>query len=152
MSRHCASTFAPARLRSQPVPRARIETAPFGPFRARNTANARNWRVANEMGLQGNELLDSYQKVLSMRTIHESQIPRMQPPAYRPTAQGPYSSAATKYDEDPRGNGVEINVCNHRSAVPRSSMCKPHQIFDAPLGVYVDPDKMIAAHEVGATP
>ena len=41
-------------------------------------------------------LLDWYQKVLGMRTIHESENPTMHPPAVPLPASRPHSSATTK--------------------------------------------------------
>ncbi len=57
------------------------------------------------------------------------------------------------YYEDPDGNSIEINVCNYRERWAAIEHMQTSAEFDRrPLGVYVDPDKMIAAREAGATP
>ncbi len=57
------------------------------------------------------------------------------------------------YYEDPDGNSVEINVCNYTERWAAIEHMQTSAEFDRrPLGVFVDPDKMIAAREAGATP
>src|ERR1700688_3982199 len=57
------------------------------------------------------------------------------------------------YYADPDGNSVEINVCNYpeRWAAIEHMQTSP-DFNQRPLGVFVDPDRMIAAREAGATP
>jgi catechol 2,3-dioxygenase-like lactoylglutathione lyase family enzyme len=57
------------------------------------------------------------------------------------------------YYEDPDGNSVEINVCNYaeRWAAIEHMQTSP-DFARRPLGVFLDPDKMIIAREAGATP
>jgi catechol 2,3-dioxygenase-like lactoylglutathione lyase family enzyme len=56
------------------------------------------------------------------------------------------------YYSDPDGNIVEINVCNFadRRAAIEHIQTSP-DFARNPLGVQIDPDRMAAAHEVGAT-
>jgi catechol 2,3-dioxygenase len=56
------------------------------------------------------------------------------------------------YYSDPDDNIVEINVCNYteRWAAIEHMQTSP-DFARSPLGVQVDPDKMVAAHEAGAT-
>lgn len=55
------------------------------------------------------------------------------------------------YYEDPDGNSVEINVCNYPERWAAIEHMQNSPDFDRrPLGVFVDPDKMIAAREAGS--
>jgi catechol 2,3-dioxygenase len=57
------------------------------------------------------------------------------------------------YYEDPDGNSIEINVCNYSERWAAIEHMQTSADFDRrPLGVFVDPDKMIVAREAGATP
>lgn len=56
------------------------------------------------------------------------------------------------YYQDPDGNVVEINVDNFGNPLTSSEYLKNSPEFAAnPMGTYVDPDKMVAAYEEGAT-
>src|ERR1700693_2829449 len=53
----------------------------------------------------------------------------------------------------PDGNSIEINVCNYSERWAAIEHMQTSADFDRrPLGVFVDPDKMIVAREAGATP
>ena len=57
------------------------------------------------------------------------------------------------YYEDPDGNSIEINACNYTERWTALEHMQSSGDFDRrPIGVHVDPDKMIAAREQGATP
>ena len=57
------------------------------------------------------------------------------------------------YYEDPDGNSIEINVCNYPERWAAIEHMQTSPAFDRkPLGVFVDPDKMIIARDTGATP
>lgn len=57
------------------------------------------------------------------------------------------------YYEDPDGNSVEINVDNFGNPWTSSEHVRHSPEFARnPLGVFVDPDKMIAARELGTSP
>lgn len=57
------------------------------------------------------------------------------------------------YYEDPDRNSVEVNVDNFGSGWTSSEYMRTSPEFaDSPLGVFVDPDKMIVAREAGASP
>lgn len=57
------------------------------------------------------------------------------------------------YYEDPDGNSIEVNVCNYAERWAAIEHMQTSVEFDRrPLGVYLDPDKMIVAREAGATP
>jgi catechol 2,3-dioxygenase len=57
------------------------------------------------------------------------------------------------YYEDPDGNSIEINACNYPERWAAIEHMQTSQDFDRkPLGVFVDPDKMIVAREAGASP
>ena len=64
--------------------------------------------------------------------------------------EGPQTSF---YYDDPDGNSVEINACNYgdRWAALEHMQTSP-EFAHRPLGVFVDPDQMIAARDAGATP
>jgi catechol 2,3-dioxygenase-like lactoylglutathione lyase family enzyme len=64
--------------------------------------------------------------------------------------EGPQTSF---YYDDPDGNSVEINACNYpdRWAALEHMQTSP-EFARRPLGVFVDPDQMIAARDAGATP
>ncbi len=56
------------------------------------------------------------------------------------------------YYEDPDGNSVELQVDNFGSWQESSEWMRTSPQFDAnPIGMPVDPDKMVAAHEAGAS-
>lgn len=56
------------------------------------------------------------------------------------------------YYEDPDGNSVEINVDNFGDPWTSGDYIRTSPEFARnPLGVFVDPDKMIAAHALGAS-
>jgi hypothetical protein len=57
------------------------------------------------------------------------------------------------YKEVLDGNSVEINACNYRDrwAAIEHMQTSP-EFAHRPLGVFVDPDLMIAARDAGATP
>ncbi len=57
------------------------------------------------------------------------------------------------YYEDPDGNSIEINVCNYPERWAAIEHMQTSPEFDRkPLGVFVDPDKMIVARDLGASP
>ena len=57
------------------------------------------------------------------------------------------------YYQDPDGNSIEINVCNYSERWAAIEHMQTSADFDRrPLGVFVDPDKMIVAREAGTTP
>jgi catechol 2,3-dioxygenase len=57
------------------------------------------------------------------------------------------------YYEDPDGNSIEVNVCNYAERWAAIEHMQTSAEFDRrPLGVFLDPDKMIVAREAGATP
>ena len=57
------------------------------------------------------------------------------------------------YYEDPDGNSIEINACNYPERWAAIEHMQTSPDFDRkPLGVFVDPDKMIVALEAGASP
>jgi catechol 2,3-dioxygenase len=57
------------------------------------------------------------------------------------------------YYNDPDGNSIEINVSNYGEHGPRSKHMQTSPDFARrPLGVDLDPEKMVAAREAGATP
>jgi len=56
------------------------------------------------------------------------------------------------YYKDPDGNVVELNVDNFGNHLTSSEYLKTSPEFAAnPMGLYVDADKMVAAHEDGAS-
>lgn len=56
------------------------------------------------------------------------------------------------YYEDPDRNSVEINVDNFGDCWTSGEFMRTSQEFSGnPLGIFVDPDKMIAAREAGAS-
>lgn len=56
------------------------------------------------------------------------------------------------YYQDPDGNIVEINVDNFGNPLTSSEYIKTSPDFAAnPMGTYVDPDRMVAAYEDGAS-
>jgi catechol 2,3-dioxygenase len=57
------------------------------------------------------------------------------------------------YYEDPDRNSVEINVDNYGSGLTSAEYMRTSAEFaKSPLGVFVDPDKMIVARETGTSP
>src|SRR3984957_16719803 len=57
------------------------------------------------------------------------------------------------YYEDPDHNSVEFNVDNYGDSWTSGEHLRNSPEFAKnPMGVYIDPDKMIAARKVGASP
>jgi catechol 2,3-dioxygenase len=94
--------------------------------------------VAFEFGTL-DELLGSYARLKELGIVPQFSVD-----------EGPQTGF---YYEDPDGNSVEINVCNYPERWAALEHMQSSPDFDRrPLGVYVDPDKMIAARQTGATP
>ena len=92
--------------------------------------------VAFEFGTL-DELLGSYARLKTLGIVPQFSVD-----------EGPQTGF---YYEDPDGNSVEINVCNYPERWAAIEHMQTSPDFNRrPLGVYVDPDKMIAAREAGA--
>jgi catechol 2,3-dioxygenase len=94
--------------------------------------------VAFEFGTL-DELLGTYARLKSLGIIPQFSVD-----------EGPQTGF---YYEDPDGNSIEVNVCNYPERWAAIEHMQTSAEFDRrPLGVFLDPDKMIVAREAGATP